>query len=133
MGTMNNDNISIEWRRLNMINLDYNHDKDLDTNHDITALEWNRLNLISIDALDPHFDLTPEPHDVALRKIGIMRIGRIDDWLASNNNDCNIQVERLSLTSKPIGTVTPLIEPKPSPGYHIPLVIHSPNESLTRP
>merc|ERR1711954_638667 len=67
--TMNNDNISIEWRRLNMINLAYSHDNDLETNHDITALERNRLNLISTDALDPQLDMAPEPHDVALRKI----------------------------------------------------------------
>merc|ERR1711954_8020 len=131
--TMNNDNISIEWRQLNMINLDYNHDKDLETNHDMTSLEWNRLNLISADALDPDLDMTPEPHSVTLRKIGFMQTSRIDNWLASNNRDCNIQVEKSSLTKKPIGVITPLKEQKPSPAYHTPLVTHSPNISLTRP
>merc|ERR1712081_97561 len=97
--TMSNDNLSIEWRQLNMINLDYNHDNDLETNNDMTSLEWNRLTLISDDALDPNLDMNPEPHDVALKKIDFMRISRIDNWLALKNKISNIQVEKSLLTN----------------------------------
>ena len=77
---MNNDNIDIEWRQLNMINLEYDHDNDLEDDFDITTSEWNRLNMVSFDTLDPHFNLIPELHNEALRKISKMRTNRIDGW-----------------------------------------------------
>merc|ERR1711954_46929 len=40
--TMNNDNIDIEWIRLNMINIDIDHDNDLEYDTDIANSEWNR-------------------------------------------------------------------------------------------
>merc|ERR1711954_456337 len=60
--TMNNDNNDIEWRRLNMINLEYDHDNDLEEDSDITTLEWNRLNMIMIypDTIDPYLNQIPE-------------------------------------------------------------------------
>merc|ERR1712081_6027 len=83
--TMNNDNIDIEWRRLNMINLEYDHDNDLEIDSDITTFEWNRLNMVSFDTLDPHLNLIPEQHNEALRKIDRMRINSIDSWLIPIN------------------------------------------------
>merc|ERR1712081_63283 len=83
--TMNNDNIDIEWRQLNMINLEYDHDNDLEIDSDITTLEWNRLNMVSFDTLDPHFNLIPEQHNEALRNIDKMRINSIDSWLIPIN------------------------------------------------
>ena len=121
--TMNNDNIDIEWRRLNMINLEYNHDNDLQIDSDITTLEWNRLNMISSDTLDPHFNLIPEQHNEALRKIDRMRIDCIDGWLISTNKKCNIRVENIPLTNEPYDIDTPLVTPKPSPVSHTPSVI----------
>merc|ERR1711954_499044 len=121
--TMNNDNIDIEWRQLNMINLEYDHDNDLEDDSDITTSEWNRLNMIYLDTLDPYLDLIPEQHNDALRKIDRMRIDRIDGWLISTNRNFNIRVENIPLTNEPYGIDTPLVTPKPSPISHTPLGI----------
>merc|ERR1711954_607890 len=122
--TMNNDNIDIGWRRLNMINLEYDHDIDLDLENDsdTTTFEWNRLNMVYFDTLDPHSNLVPELHNEALRKISRMRTNRIDGWLIVTNRNCNIRVENISLTNEPHGIDTPLVTLKPSPVSHIPSV-----------
>ena len=43
--TMDNDNVEIEWRRLNMINLDFALNIDLEDKIGSTTSEWNRLNM----------------------------------------------------------------------------------------
>ena len=87
---MNNDNIDIDWRLLNMINLDYDLDNDLDDDIFITTAEWNRLNMIYLDTRDPYLNLSPEHHNDALRNVSKMRNTCIDCWLVLNNGSCNI-------------------------------------------
>ena len=70
---MNNDNIDIEWRRLNMINIDNEFDLDFDKDLDSKV---NTTNPIKPKTM----------HNV-----------KLNDWLTMNDDNIDIEWRRLNM------------------------------------
>ena len=95
---MDNDNMDMEWKCLNRINLDIDNHGTNDDNidYDNMDMELKRLNRINLDR-DIHCtdndNVWSQHHRDALKNIGLMCESHISEWLIMDKDKCNINID----------------------------------------